>query len=453
MQPIFAKRKGRRIGREAEEDAAGDQDDQGMQHKPQSLLSKLTICGISRLTESSGSAAVRPKIVSRNVSKTKKKIDFGGTSMNDDEDDGNSPAVFVPRKTNLSRQAVERNAGRKSQINFAADRLPSRPDVERASYSADILSELKASTPSLPQDLRNKSDVITIDDDEGKELDLAAKFGTDFRIEGTGAIPTTTEIKEKKERRARLAKEQEFISLDTEGEDDEQGEDDSAESSEHETSILPYTGISKRKKEGPSRIAEDEDEFGEGFDEFVTDGQIALGKKSERKLRAQQKEKMRDMITEAQDEESESGNDEEEVERRQVYEAAQTRKGMDGLKKVGEGDVRPKRPRTPPRIAPLPTLGGVMEGLKERKQARELERKVGAQRLEGVRRELRDIEVRKGEVQRLMTEAGERFEKLREEVEKERGAADGGEVVLVERGGSGMGNGMQGRGLESLGSA
>lgn len=368
--------------------------------------------------------------------------------MIEDENDGDTPAVFMPRKSNISRQTIERNAARKSQVGLAADRVLPRPEIERASYSTDILNELKASTPSLPQDLRDKSDIVAINDDEGKELDLAAKFGADFRIEGSGAIPTTTEIKEKKERRARLAKEQEFISLDTEGEEDE-GDDDSAESSEHETSILPYTGISKRKKEGPSRIAEDEEDFGEGFDEFVADGQIALGKKSERKLRAQQKEKMRDMIAEAQDEDSDSGNDEEELERRQVYEAAQTRKGMDGLKKIGEGEVKPKRPRTPPRIAPLPTLTGVMEGLRERKQAREMERKIGVQRLESVRRELVDIEVRKAEVQRLMTEAGERFERLRAEVEKERGDGEGDQVAVVE--GGGLGNGMQGRGLESWG--
>ena len=160
------------------------------------------------------------------------------------------------------------------------------------------------------------------------------------------------------------------------------------------------------------------------------------------------------MINDAEASED-SSEDESEIERRAAYEAAQTRKGMDGLKQQEEV-VRPRRPRTPPRITPLPTLGGVLERLRERKQGREFERRVQVARLESVKKELADIEIRKAEVQKLMREVGERFERLREEVEEK---AHGGELVSGETAGLGMDTGMGERaglgtgqrGLESLG--
>ena len=365
--------------------------------------------------------------------------------MNDDEGDTSSSAVFTPKKSNLSRKAIENNAIRKSLAPaITIDNIPSRHDEDRPSYNADTLDELKASTPSTPKDLRSQSDVPS----EGQELDLAAKFGSDLALQRDLAIPTDAEIKEKKERRARLAKEREYISLDSDGEP--QGDDgeasDSDASSNNETSILPYAGP-RRLKEPASRLVQDDEEIGEGFDDFVSDGRVALGKKAEREQRRRQKAEMKTMIEEAEgsDDSSEDGS---EVERRAAYEAAQTRKGMDGLKKQEEGP-RPRRPGTPPRISPLPTLGGVLERLREKKQGRLHERKVQQARLESVRKELKDIDVRKEEVQRLMTEAGERFEKLRAEVLAEKGGGEEQGLMEANRPGVGIGVGM--RGLESMG--
>lgn len=52
MQPIFAKRKGRRIGRDVEEDAGGGQDDQGMSKLDNSthLVFGVDVHCVSRLT-------------------------------------------------------------------------------------------------------------------------------------------------------------------------------------------------------------------------------------------------------------------------------------------------------------------------------------------------------------------------------------------------------------------
>lgn len=407
-----------------------------------------------RLTTSSDgtSPIVRPSLAARSISsKTKKRSSLrtsfgpGSTSMNDDEDGGETPAVFIPKRSNLSRQTVESNATRKAGALSINQTIVQNDDV-RPSYSADILNELKASTPSTPNDLALKSDVPP----EGQELDLAAKFGSDPALQQNAAIPTDVEIKEKKERRARLAKEQEYISLNSDGEAEDRDEEgtESDASSNHDASIMPYTGT-KRLKEAPSRLAQDDDEVGEGFDDFVSDGRMALGKKAEREQRRRQKADMKAMIEDAEGSDN-SSEDESEVERRAAYEAAQTRKGMDGMKKQYEGP-KPKRPRTPPRITPLPTLPGVLERLKEQKQGMEHEAKIQQAKMEINRRELAAIEIRKAEVQKLMTEAGKRFEKLRAEVEAEKGDGGAGDrpLVVAEKPGLGMASDM--RGLESYG--
>ena len=460
MQSPFARRKGRKIAQDIDQE--GHQEDGAAENGEaigefRNLWDPNAVDQIvlRRLTCPLGSPVVRPTLGVRHGSfKVKKRsalrttFEPSGTSMNDEDEE--STPIFVAKKTNLSRQAIEKSATRRPiQPSISSDRLQQRQDEERPSYSADFLSELKASTPTTPKDLQSQSDIAP-EDDGNREADLASKFGTDLAIHKHSAIPTDAEIKEKKERRARLAKEQDYIALDSDAdpEDGNANDSDSASSSEHEASIMPYTGT-KRAKEGPSRTAQDEDELGEGFDEFVTDGRMALGKKAEREQRRQHKEAMKTAIQDAQNSDSASENDSD-IERRNAYEMAQTRAGMDGLKRMEEGEVRPRRPRTPPRITPLPTLGGVLEELKEKKQATELERKLQEKRLEGVKAELRDIETRKVDLQKLMTEAGERYEGLQAEVQAEQANGEGGkEVVMAER--AGLGNGMVGRGLDSIG--
>ncbi|KAL9124414.1 MAG: hypothetical protein Q9217_006249, partial [Psora testacea] len=402
-----AKRKPRRVGRDEEEEEEETRDRHMVDVEGQDQGSTITV--------------IRPSLSTRGSSlKTKKRSSLrtsfgpGGTSMNDGDDDSSSSAVLVPRKSNLSRQAIEKNALRRPLApSISSDRLPLRQNEDRPSYSADILNELKASTPSTPKDLRSQSDVAP---SESNEIDLASKFGSDLALPHSSLIPTDAEIREKKERRARLAKEQEYIALDSDGEPEDNNDlnSDSSDSSTKKTSLLPYTARNMLK-EPPSRLVQDDEEIGEGFDEFVSDGRIALGRKAEHQQRKRQKEEMRVMINDAEASDD-SSEDESEIERRAAYEAAQTRKGMDGLKKQREG-AKLRKPRTPPRITPLPKLGGVLERLKESKQRREFERRINEAKLESVRKELADIEARKGEVQRLMRDAGERFARLKAEVE------------------------------------
>ena len=363
---------------------------------------------IYRLTASLGNTptAIRPPITSRGSSKPKKRpsarvsLSLGGTSMT--EDDGNEGStLFKPKKSNLSRQAVETNALRKS----IASNLSSE---NRPSYSADYLNELKTSTPSTPKDLRTKSD---INDGNNQELDLVSKFGSDLAFQNpSSAIPTDAEIREKKQRRARLAKEQDYISLNDE---DAQEQEDS----DGERPLLPYAREKPSKRE-ETRLVRDDEDIAEGFDEFVSDGRIALGKKAEREQKKQQKAAMRELINEAEggNESADSEDDDSEAERHAAYEAAQTRKGMDGLKR-GEQNTRPRRPRTPPRITPLPALAGCLEKLKQRLAGMEYARMQKVRRLEEIKKEREDIRVREEEIQQLLKETGERYEKLRQEAD------------------------------------
>ena len=356
--------------------------------------------------------------------------------MTEDDDDA-APTVFTPKKSNLSRQAVKKNALRKSLASsLASEHLPFRQTDERPSYSADHLNELKTSTPSTPKDLRSRSD------EEGKALDLVSKFGTDLMVQDfNSAIPTDAEIREKKERRARLAKEQDYINLsDNNTEEEEEHSNDSND----ETSLLPYAQKQKPKRP-ETRLVRDDEDIAEGFDEFVSDGRIALGKKAEREQKRRHDAEMRDMINEAEggDGSDDSEEDESEAERKAAYEAAQTRKGMDGLHR-GEDRVKPRRPRTPPRITPLPTLAGCIEKMKARVEAMQYQLMLKRRRMEEIEKERADIKVREEEIQRLLKETGERYERLRRE-------AGLGAEEPPHRSTSGLGNGQM-VGLEGMGS-
>lgn len=356
--------------------------------------------------------------------------------MIDDDGDG-APAVFAPKKSNLSRQAMEKNALRKTLgTNISSEHIPLRQNEDRPSYNLDHLNELKTSTPSTPKDLRTH---VNSDNEAGKELDLAAKFGADLSVyDSNSTIPTNAEIQEKKERRARLAKAPDFMSLDV-GDGDEQEEGD--EDSDGERALLPYAQSKPSTKE-ETRLVRDDEDIAEGFDDFVSDGRIALGKKAEREQKRRHEAEMREMINEAEGGNgSDDSGDESEKERLAAYEAAQTRNGMDGLKKADEG-VRPRRPKTPPRITPLPTLAGCLDRLRSQLEAKQLQLKMKRKRMEEIQKEKIIIREREEEIQRLLKEAGEKYEKLRTEAEVH--APNGGGQLVVK-------DGMQARGLENLG--
>lgn len=311
------------------------------------------------------------------------------------EDDDSGTAVFTPKKSNLSRQAVEKNALRKALVSsISSEHLPIRQSDDRPSYSIDHLNELKSLTPSTPKDLKSLSNTENV---AGKTLDLASKFGSSLAVYQDSAIPTDAEIKEKKERRARLAKE-EYIRL-------------SDDDNDNGISLLP------RKQNSDTRLVRDDEDIAEGFDEFVEDGQIAVGRKAEREQKRRHKAEIQDLINEAEGS-SEDDFDDSEAERRAAYEVAQTRSGMDGLQKGSQAASRyPPRPRTPPKITPLPNLNACRERLRDVLSGIQHARTQKVRRMEELQREKADIAAREVEIQELLREAGERYEKLRSEID------------------------------------
>ncbi|KAI4212400.1 MAG: hypothetical protein LQ351_004832 [Letrouitia transgressa] len=434
MNSFATRRKAVKVGQDEEDDADAQYERLSTNETGKSLVRRLSeafswVFSKLRLTASTEptSADVRPSFTPRGSFKSKKRpsarVSFGlsGTSMT--QDDEEPTTVFTPKKSNLSRQAMEKNALRRSMATpLSAEQLQSRQaKEERPNYSAEYLSELKNSTPLTPKNLKPLSDAEV---EKSKELDLAAKFGSDLSVYDIPTIPTDAEIREKKARRSRLAKEEEYITL--------EGSDESADDRR------------PRKEKLQSRVFEDDEDIAEGFDEFVEDGRIALGKKAERELKRKQKDEMRNMINEAEGNSSDESTDDSEAERRAAYEFTQTRAGMDGLQK-GLHD-QAERPRTPPKITPLPTLNGCLEKLEASLSKMKYERMQKMKRIEEIRKERAEIAKREVEIQKLLKEAGERYEKLRETTGGEFAASTNAQV-LTENGAHGID-----RGLESIGS-
>lgn len=364
----------------------------------------------------------------------------------------------MPKRSNLSRVAIQRSAEKRSNdLPFRAGR---EDDEIRPSYSKGYLEELKQSTPSTPKDLS----ASTTDAEDGgvpldaQALDITAKFGTNLnRYQPPTAIPTDAEIREKKERRARLAKENDFIALDDE---DEEDEDDNVTHDENGRLILR-----PKEKYPETRLVRDDEDILEDFDDFTSDGRIALGRKAEKEAAARRKAEMASMIASAEGGHGdESSEDESEAERNAAFEVAQTRSG--NYAAAAEQEEEGARPRTPPRIAPLPTMDAVVERLRKRLQEMQTARMGKVREMESLKDEKTRIGEEEVRVQTSLKETGEKYAKLREElgVKDEQagsqvavvdGAADGlgtgmgtGERVGLD--GAGLGS-MMGRGLESLG--
>ncbi|KAI9834792.1 MAG: hypothetical protein M1819_002878 [Sarea resinae] len=383
MKSSFAaRRKARKIGQDDDEDEGGLKSSSAAEHGGEKDSTPV----VKRPPLASTGSSLKPK------KKSSLRLSFGPGEASSGQDNEEAGEVFTPKRSNLSRQAIEKNAVRKSlTLPISSDRLPLRPQPtdDRPSYSKDYLNELKTSTPSTPKDLKS----LYADEGESKEaLDIAAKFGALAETSKGSIIPTEAEIKEKKERRARLAHEPDFLALD---------DGDTS----NEISLLP------RKKKTETRLVREDEDLGEGFDEFVEDGKIALGKKAERDADRKRRVEMQELINDAEGDADESSEDSD-ADRKAAYEAAQTRAGTYGNK---DANRQLARPRTPPRITPLPNLGTVLQRLQSTLSAMELARMQKVQKMEDLQHEKTEIANREVEIQKLLKESGERYESLRAE--------------------------------------
>ncbi|EPE09545.1 hypothetical protein F503_07321 [Ophiostoma piceae UAMH 11346] len=432
-------------------------------------------------------ALVRPSLLARSNSRRKKnrlstasttsRLSFGGGGRaDDDNDDGNddTPAVVTPKRDkaaggpSLTQRVLETNAFRKS----LSSRLPTRqrPDYDddedtdrnrqkhksdydddddddgRPRYSQAYLDELQNSTPNTPVNLSamqkqeqrqnggrggivDDADLMDLDPSEldGAMLVDSAELNTmssDVSLRdrlGLGAVLppppaanvlTETEIQERKDRRARRALEEESISL---------GASDDEESGY--ISLLTDDQKRKRKEKESTRLVREDDDLGEGFDEFVEDkhAPLALGKKAEREARRRRKQEMADLISAAGQSQSSvldnDDSDDSEAERRAAYDAAQTRAGMDGLHRVDndddeDGAVVHGGIQIPKMMSALPDLSDCLQQMQS--ALRELEVGVAQHRhkLAEVAQEKAEITARETEVQSILDAAAAKYQAI-----------------------------------------
>ena len=363
---------------------------------------------------------VKRPTIGRSKKRSSLRISFGPDEEANDGNDSSDTAVATPKKSNLSRIALEKSAQLRA-------RSPLMQEPTRSTeYSKDYIAELRNSTPSTPRDLQ----VSAEEAEESRELDIASKFGS-VVPEPLSAIPTEAEIQEKKARRKRLALQEN--ALDDEEDrpwaSDDEGEDEFRQRT-NEISIRP------KEKYAETRLVHDDEDMAEGFDDFVEDGKISLGRKSEKDAQRKRRAEMAELINDAEGGSDEGETDDSDVERNTAFAAAQARAGRYGQKIEDEEDGS----KTPPRITSLPDLDEVLEGLTLDIESKQQRKQIILQKLQELKDDKVRIEERKKYLQEQLQKTGEEYERLRQEAGLPALPADGaGGRLLTERGLDSMG--------------
>ncbi|KAF2636122.1 hypothetical protein P280DRAFT_553201 [Massarina eburnea CBS 473.64] len=380
---------------------------------------------LSEAQNRSSESVVKRPAFGKSKKRSSLRMSFGPAEP--DGNDGDEPsdtAVVTPKKSNLSRIAMEKNAQLRARSPLVPEASRRDTGEDRPSYDKDALAELRKSTPSTPKDLV----VSAEEEEETRALDIASKFGPSASLiiqPESSAIPTQAEIQEKKARRRRLAKEKDAHDPD-ENQPWASDDDDEFRASRNEISLRP------KEKYAETRLVPDDEDIAEGFDDFVEDGKISLGRTSEREAQRKRRAEMAELINNAEGASGDDGSDDSEEERNAAFAAAQARAGRYGEKDKSEDDGA----RTPPRIAPLPDLGDILKSLQSELDTKQLRKEMVRKRLD----ELKEEKVRVGEekqyLQELLDKTGEKFEKERQQsglpVLPANGAA--GNRLLTERG-------------------
>ncbi|KAF2099493.1 hypothetical protein NA57DRAFT_55459 [Rhizodiscina lignyota] len=356
---------------------------------------------------SSGGSAGSTPAVKRGTLGTKPKrpsslrLSFSADEPNEEE------TVSTSKKKSLARVAAERN------LELMASRSEDRP-----TYSKDYLAELKASTPSRPeerdatgddeemQDVTQGTKEMDIAPKPSSEMttpatnavDIAAKFGVASNLypkeEATAtAIPSEAEIREKKQRRARLAAgNQDFISFEDEDEEDR-----------------PVV-VWDKEQYPETRLVPDDEDFAEGFDEFTEDGKVPLTKEEEKKSKEQRRrEEILAAIAENQakaeadallDTESDHSDDSMD----ESFLDAQVRAGTYAQRYTGRRrkESAPKPPKAP-KIRPIPKLQEVLWVYREVLEKRKI-------RFEKKKKKLSDLNTLKRHKMALEEESRKRLD-------------------------------------------
>lgn len=400
--------------------------------------------GLEDQHRAGASVVIRPAI-SRSSSLKKKKrastsrLSFGpGDLAGEDEDGAGNEPLSTPKKT-LGKRVIENNALRRSGSGAT---LPTRlavfggDDEEEPKYSKEYLQELQSSTPNTPQNLSslritddaedgygaglNTDDIMDLDPSEldgalivpSQDLTLRSASSQSLtRTNDSAHILTEAEIRVRKERRARLAaepKEGDFISLD----DSDNSEN---EPIPDQSNRITVRFDSNKPRRSESRLIAEDEDLGEGYDEFVTDGGLAVGQKAEREATLRHRKEMAELI-QAAEAGSDAESDDSEAERRAAYETAQRRAGMDGLHRHGEDDDGELDldggggVNMIPRMKPLPDLDDVLQRMRNLVQGLEDEVNRKRTRMADLEKEKGEILEREVELQELINQRGQELQ-------------------------------------------
>ncbi|KAI0058268.1 hypothetical protein BV25DRAFT_1919473 [Artomyces pyxidatus] len=319
-------------------------------------------------------SAIASKVKSK-MKKPKSTLSFGG----DDEDSGGE--VFKIKKSNLSRKlALGTHPASPANVS-TSDRAttPARGPV----YDKAYLSELKASTPT------NRPPVTTKDDPYDADMSMDIDSVGDMTVEmtdvfdaGETVIPSQASVlaaKEKRESlRSRGAKSgtEDFISL----------------------------SVTKRSEEyqGPhpeSRLVREEDELGEGDDEFSeytsAKTRIALGKKARKVEASKRRDEMQELIADAEEVDEET----------QEWEQEQIRRG--GMKEEEAAPVMKQvyKPAPIPPLTVIPSLDPSIARLSQQMTALTTSHAQNTSSMSSLAEEQAALDKREDELREIITKA------------------------------------------------
>ncbi|KAJ7451559.1 nineteen complex-related protein 2-domain-containing protein [Mycena latifolia] len=331
--------------------------------------------------------------------KPKSRLSFGA-----DEDEVGDGEVFKVKKSNLSQRLA---LGTHPSVPANLDQASISPH-RGPTYNQAYLNELKASTPSsrapLPSGDPYDADMSMDIGDMSVDISMQDIDRSDV-FDSATSIPSESSIKVAKERRERLRNTtasgaEDFISL----------------------------SVTKRPDEsqGPhpeSRLMREEDELGEGDDEFAeyTSAQerIALGKKGKKAEASKRRDAMKEMIADAEETDEET----EEWEQEQIRRGAQAPIDVSPAMKVKEI----YKPAPIPPATPLPSLGPAMNRLAQQLAQLTASHAVNTTALNNLAQERKEIEEREKEMRQMVERAEAKrawFGQFREWVEGVAGFLD-----------------------------
>ncbi|KAJ6621800.1 nineteen complex-related protein 2-domain-containing protein [Mycena sp. CBHHK59/15] len=310
--------------------------------------------------------------------KPKSRLSFGA-----EEDEGGGE-VFKVKKSNLSQ--------RLTLGTHPSNNVPSNLDQASISthrgptYDQAYLNQLKASTPSsrapLPSGDPYDADMSMDIGDMSADISMQSVETVDI-FESETSIPSESSIKVAKERRERFRKtgasgEDDFISL----------------------------SVVKRGDEpqGPhpeSRLMREEDELGEGDDEFAeyTSAQerIALGKKSRKVEASKRRDAMKEMIADAEETDEET----EEWEQEQIRRGAPAPLDASPLPKLKET----YRPAPIPPATAIPSLAPALARLTQQMAQLTTSHASNTTALSNINQERKEVDDREKEMRQMVERA------------------------------------------------